>query len=76
MGKFKTVAIWPESVKGLGTHDNSSSDIHSSLEQAEAVARGLRGYGFGGEEQIFPLEVYVEEIPDEPDATSPQSNIR
>lgn len=59
--KYKSVAKWP-----AGTCDwhpeNLSEDEHDSKEFAFAICKRLHNHGFGGEEKIFPLETWVDEV--------------
>ena len=59
MIRWKTVAYWPEEVKGLGTAENTSEDTHDSKGQADGVARLLFTEGFGGDRKHFPIKVAV-----------------
>lgn len=59
MIRWKTVAYWPEEVKGLGTFENTSEDTHDNKGQADGVARLLFTEGFGGNRKYFPLKVAV-----------------
>ena len=64
MSKYTSNAEWPDTVR-LGCTPNVSTDTHDSKEFAEAVCRRLEREGFGGERKIFPIRVWVEEIPSE-----------
>jgi hypothetical protein len=61
--QYRSVARWPDSVK-LGNVNNESADLHGSREAAQAVCTRLAMEGFGGDRLIFPLKVWVEEVPD------------
>lgn len=58
----KSVAIWPQDVYGRGGVTSRTEDEHYSEEEAEGVCRLLERHGFGGGEEVFPLETWVEEI--------------
>lgn len=58
---WKSIAVWPPEVK-CGNVNNESSDTHETQGQAEAVCRGLRREGYGGQGKIFPISTRVEEV--------------
>lgn len=57
---YISMAIWP---KGkdicLGNTMNASTDGHNDFELAQAICKGLRRCGFGGDGEIFPEAVRV-----------------
>ena len=60
MTKWKSCAEWPK-----GTCDfsfNVTTDTHDTKEQADCVCRMLRNNGFGGEDEIYPIKTWVEEL--------------
>ena len=59
--RFKSIALWPESVN-TGKTPNESEDFHESEETAQAVCRLLERDGFGGEGGIFPISTRVQPI--------------
>ena len=54
--KWKSLALWP-----IEAGVRSSDDNHDTKEQAHAVCIRLRLEGFGGNRQIFPTQVFVED---------------
>ena len=57
--RYRSIVIWPDEVS-TGKVPNESTDIHSTLEQAEAVCRAIKRDGLGGEGNVFPLSTRVE----------------
>lgn len=60
---YKSFAQWPEGTLSY-QEDQITDDTHGSKEEAESVCDRLRRNGFGGNRQIFPIRVWVEEILD------------
>ena len=61
---WASVAKWPYPEVNLMNGDNCSIDRHETKEQALAVIRSLKKDGFGGERELFPIEVHITEIPE------------
>ena len=61
--KYHSCAQWPDSVTDLSSIKHISYDLHDSWKAADAVCQLLRQHGFvgGGDHQIFPLDVWVEQ---------------
>lgn len=58
--RFKSNARWPE---GTCDHsDNVTEDTHLTHKGAASVCRILEREGFGGEQEIYPLEVWVSRL--------------
>jgi hypothetical protein len=65
MKRWRSIAVWPGCVS-TGNTNQESDDFHDSREAAEAVCRGLKRRGLGGEGKIFPVSTRVEEVPPQP----------
>lgn len=61
--KWQSVAKWPYPQVRLGNSDNTSTDTHNSKEEALEVIALLKKDGFGGNRNIFPVDVYVQQLP-------------
>lgn len=55
-------ALWPSGICFSKYGDDISVDVHETVEQAEAVCRGLGRDGFGGARKVFPLRTWVSEV--------------
>jgi hypothetical protein len=55
--RWKSCAEWDAC---HGFENNMTTDTHDTKEAAEAVCRGLRREGLGGERIHFPLRTWVE----------------
>ena len=60
---FRSYALWPEEAKLCC--ENPTKDDHASRQSAEGVCSLLLQNGFGGNRQIFPVKVWVEEFTEE-----------
>jgi len=61
--KWRSIAIWPNTIKvGNTIGKNESDDIHATREAAEAVCNLLRKHGFGGNGEVFPISTRVEPV--------------
>lgn len=60
--RWRSVAVWPASVTGLGNIQNESTDEHETESKAQFICGMLRRQGLGGEGKIFPLSTRVEPI--------------
>jgi hypothetical protein len=60
--RWKSCAQWPDGLLSFGyaDHNNTTTDLHDTMEQAEAVCRMLEREGLGGERIHFPLKTWVE----------------
>ena len=57
--KFKSIATWP---KDAGIDENTSTDTHDTLAQAEAVCSMFDKNGLGGDRRIFPVSTDIEVV--------------
>lgn len=61
--QWKSIAIWPDTIKvGNVVGKNESVDTHDTEERAIAVCTLLMRDGFGGEKKVFPLSVRTEPV--------------
>jgi len=59
--KYQSRCQWPSGT--LGTDGDISTDDHYSREEAEGVCTLLKKEGFGGMRRVFPIRVWVQELP-------------
>ena len=59
---WESKAIWPHPEVSTGNTENSSTDTHTSEEQARFVCDALKREGLGGEGLIFPISTRVKEV--------------
>lgn len=56
---FTSNAKWPEKIYSYD--DCTTTDSHPTFEQAKAVCDALMHRGFGGEREVFPIRVWVQD---------------
>lgn len=60
--QWKSIAVWPDTIKIANSANNESSDTHDTEDQAIGVCTLLMRDGFGGEKKVFPLSVRTEPV--------------
>ena len=61
MIKYTSNAKWPNTVSVSAWEDNVTTDTHDTLEAALVVCQKLMDTGLGGEREIFPIKVWVDD---------------